>query len=144
MYPNSIFFSYATGNINEVGGGGSDKIGSLVGKPGGCITSSDGFGTVTVETTNTWRVHPDTDTTSLGDLTQENSGTSEMNKWPDAARDFGSVFQALALKYVDNATLGDHDNNPTTEDTWAYTYTAIQTFLMEEPISCGTGQQIKH
>ena len=83
------------------------------------------------------RVHSDTDTdiTSSGDLIQENSGTSEINRWPDATEDFGSASQALALKYVDNATLGDHDNNPTTEDTWAYTCPAIQIFL---------GQQIKY
>ena len=75
---------------------------------------------------------------SASALTQTNSGTSDTNRWSTDAWDFGTSSQAPALKYVDSYVLGDHDNDDTTTDTYAYTCTSNTAFLPPLDITCGT------
>ena len=133
----SITSSYATGNPD--GGEGSDKVGGLVGYQGnsGSITSSYGFGTTANGDSNTHGASP-SGVASASALTQTNSGTSDTNRWSTDAWDFGTSSQAPALKYVDSYVLGDHDNDDTTTDTYAYTCTSNTAFLPPLDITCGT------
>ena len=102
------------------------------------ITSSYGFGThVNGETPNTHGALP-SEVTSASGLTQTNSGDSDTNRWSIDAWDFGTSSQEPALKYVDGAVLGDHDEDDTTAETYAYTCTSNTAFLPPIDIICGT------
>ena len=135
-----IASSYATGNPD--GGADYDHVSGLVGyQVSGSITSSYGFGTtVNGETSNTHGDPPSSpsDVTSASGLTQANSGSSDANKWSNDAWDFGTSSQAPALKYVDSYTLGDHDDDANTPETYAYTCTSNTAFLPSIDITCGT------
>ena len=138
QFGGSITSSYATGNPNG-GQGANDLVGGLVGHQyNGSITSSYGFGTtVNGETSNTYGAPP-SDVTSASALTQANSGDSDTNRWSTDAWDFGTSSQAPALKYVDSYTLGDHDNDVNTPETYAYTCTSNTAFLPSIDITCST------
>ena len=132
----SITSSYATGNP-----GGGKFMGSLLGyqySDSSSITSSYGFGTVVNgETSNTHGALP-SDFTSASGLTQANSGSSDTNKWSNDAWDFGTSSQAPALKYIDGYVLGDHDNDASTAEAYAYICTPKTAFLPSIDITCGT------
>ena len=132
----SITSSYATGNPD--GGGDADYVGGLVGYGfNGSITSSYGFGTtVNGETSNTHGTPSGVN--SVSTLTQANSGNSDTNRWSTDAWDFDTSSQAPALKYVDNYELGNHDNDASTAETYAYTCTSNTAFLPSIDIICGT------
>lgn len=128
--------SYATGDAN--GGKGSDDVGQLLGEQTtSSIISSYGWGDSTNGTSNTYGTPP-TGVTSASDLTQAHSGTSDTHRWSSDAWDFVDNTQAPALKYVDGATLGDHDGDSNTPDTWKYTCTAMEAFLPSLTLTCGT------
>ena len=135
----SITSSYATGSPDG-GTGNADNVGGLVGTKtsDSTITSSYGFGTTANgEISNTHGASP-SGVASASALTQTNSGTSDTNRWSTDAWDFGTSSQAPALKYVDSYVLGDHDNDDTTTDTYAYTCTSNTAFLPPLDITCGT------
>ena len=133
----NITSSYATGSPD--GGEGNDNVGGLVGyQYSGTITSSYGFGTtVNSENSNTYEALP-SGVTSASGLTATNSGTSDTNRWSVDAWDFGTSSQAPALKYVDSYTLGDHDDDANTPETYTYTCTSNTAFLPPVSIICGT------
>ena len=106
----SITASYATEAVNADGGGGSDRVGSLVGANfggvrAGTVTASYGFGSRSNGVGNDHHdgtAKPD-GVTSANGLTATNVDA----KWNDAAEktlnawDFGTASQAPALRYAD-------------------------------------------
>ena len=134
----SITSSYATGNPDG-GEGNRDRVGDLVGNPkSGSITSSYGFGTTANGERFNTEGTPPSGVISASGLTWANSGDSDINKWSTDAWSFGTSSQAPALKYVDSSTLGDHDSDDTTAETYAYTCTSNTAFLPPVNITCGT------
>ena len=92
------------------------------------LTSSYGFGTtVNSGTSNTHGASP-SGVLSVSALTQANSGDSDTNRWSGEAWDFGTSFQAPALKYVDSYEKTDN----------TYTCTSTAAFLPSIDITCGT------
>ena len=114
-------------SVGGVGDSASDRI-----------ISSYGFGTVVNGETPNTHGAPPSDVTSASGLTATNSGTSDTNRWSVDAWDFGTSSQAPALKYVDSYELGDHDNDDSTTETYAYTCTSNTAFLPSIDITCNT------
>ena len=132
-----IFSSYATGSfieeMDEV-----DSLGSLVGHLGAnsVVVSSYSFGTAdNGQVTGPLPRH----ITSPNELTQDNSGTAEDNKWSDIAWDFGTDSQRPVLKYVDKYEDHDSDNNKNSLDIpVCLSETGRTAFLPPLSIQCGT------
>ena len=138
QYNGSITSSYATGNPNG-GSGPNGSVDRLVGyQEGGSITSSYGLGTPINGGFSNGLGTPPSGVSSASGLTPANSGDSDSNIWSTDAWAFGDNTQAPALKYVDNYILGDHDNDASTPNTYAYTCTPKTVFLPPLDIICDT------
>ena len=133
----NVTFSYTTGRSNG-GKGSRDSIGSLIGyQTNGTITSSYGFGTPSNGGLSNNLGMPPAGVNLASQLNQVNSGDKNgSNRWPVIAWEFGTSQQTPALKYVDSYEEGDHDSNPNTPDTHAYTCTSTKAFSPLIYISC--------